>query len=159
MPPRKRPGRKAMSIELAKKIFEVEASQDRVWRLIGKVIFSSLPGMENLEILDENNFRSILRMKVFGIPVSLKLKGEMTDMSPPGSFSVNLFLEAPGGLFKTDQKVAFALTPVKNGKTSVTCKATVEDLGFLPRLLLVGQARRFASGTFAAIEKRLQELA
>ena len=104
-----------MAIELSKKIFEVEASQERVWRLIGKVIFSSLPGMENLEILDENNFLSILRMKVLGIPLSLKLKGEMTDISPPDSFSVKLFLEAPGGLFKADQKVDFAMTPVKTG--------------------------------------------
>jgi len=156
---RKSPGRKAMGIELSKKIFEVEASQERVWRLIGKVIFSSLPGMENLEILDENNFRSILRMKVLGIPLSLKLKGEMTDISPPDSFSVKLFLEAPGGLFKADQKVAFAMTPVKTGKTSVVCTATVENLGFLPRLFLVGQAQSFANSTFEAIEKRLKELA
>jgi carbon monoxide dehydrogenase subunit G len=147
-----------MGMELAKKIFEVEASQERVWRLIGKVIFSSLPGMENLEILDENNFRAVLRMKALGIPLSLKLKGEMMDVSPPDSFSVRLFLEAPAGLFKADQKVAFAMTLLKSGKTSVACKATVEDLGFLPRLLLAGQARSFANATFESIEKRLKEL-
>ena len=148
-----------MDLELAKKMFEVEASQERVWRLIGKVIFSSLPGMENLEILDENNFRAILRMRVRGIPLSLKLKGEMTDISPPDSFAVKLFLEAPGGLFQADQKVAFAMTPVKSGKTSVVCAATVKNLGFLPRLFLVGQAQSFANSTFEAIENRLKELA
>jgi len=148
-----------MTTELAKKIFEVEASQERVWRLIGKVIFSSLPGMENLEILDENNFRAILRMKTLGIPLSLRLKGEMTDISPPDSFSVRLFLVAPGGWFKADQKVAFAMTPLKKEKTSVACMATVENLGFLPRLFLIGQAQSFANSTFEAIEKRLKELA
>ncbi|HYB21743.1 MAG TPA: hypothetical protein VEH09_12480 [Thermodesulfobacteriota bacterium] len=159
MPRRKNPGPKAMATELAKKIFEVEASPERVWRLIGKVIFSSLPGMENLEILDENNFRAILRVKTLGILLSLKLKGEMTDISPPDFFSVKLFLEAPAGLFQAEQKVAFAMTPLKSGKTSVTCKATVENLGFLPRFLLAGQARSFANSTFEAIEKRLKELA
>jgi carbon monoxide dehydrogenase subunit G len=148
-----------MGRELAKKIFEVKASQERVWRLIGKVIFSSLPGMENLEILDENNFRAILRMKASGIPLSLKLRGEMTDISPPESFAVNLFLEAPGGLFKADQKVAFAMAPAKNGKTSVSCTATIQNLGFLHRFFLVGQAQSFANSTFEAIEKRLKELA
>jgi carbon monoxide dehydrogenase subunit G len=102
MPHHKSLGREAMPIELAKKNFEVEASPERVWRLIQKVIFSSLPGMENLEILDENNFRAILRIKVLGIPLSLKLKVEMTDISPPESFSIKLFLEPPGGLFQSD---------------------------------------------------------
>jgi carbon monoxide dehydrogenase subunit G len=148
-----------MAIELVKKNFEVGASPERVWRLIGKVIFSSLPGMENLEILDENNFRAILRMKVLGIPLSLKLKGEMTDISPPESFSVRLSIEGPGGLFKADQKVTFSMTPVDNGTTSVLCKAMVENMGSLPRLFLLGQARHFANSTFEDIEKRLKELA
>jgi hypothetical protein len=148
-----------MPIDIAKKNFEVEASQERVWRLIGKVIFSSLPGMENLEILDENNFRAILRMKVLGIPLSLKLRGEMTDISPPESFSVKLFLEAPGGLFQSDQKVSFAMSPAEGGKTGVACEALMEGMGSLPRILLLGEARRFAQATFGAIEKRLYELA
>ena len=115
--------------------------------------------MENLEILDENNFRSILRMKVLGIPLSLKLKGEMADISPPESFSVKLFLEAPGGLFQSGQKVSLAMSPGERGKTGVTCKASVESMGPLPRILLLGEARRFAQATFGAIEKRLKELA
>lgn len=64
----------------------IEASRDRVWRLIGKVIFSSLPNMENVEILDESSFRALLRMKVLGLGLNMKLKGEMVDMVPPGIF-------------------------------------------------------------------------
>lgn len=137
----------------------IEASRDRVWRLIGKVIFSSLSNMENVEILDENNFRAILRMKVLGLPVNMKLKGEMVDISPPDSFSVKLLIKGLGGWFQADQKVTFAMTPVEQGKTALACKATVENIGLLPRLLLLGEARRFARSTFEAIEKRLQELA
>jgi carbon monoxide dehydrogenase subunit G len=148
-----------MELKLAEKSFEVEASQDRVWRLIGKVIFSSLPGMENMEILDENNFRAVLRMKTLGFPVTVKLKGEMMDVEPPDSFSVKLFIEGLGGLFKADQKVAFAMRPLEKKKTAVNCRATVQDMAFLPRLFLLGQARSFAHSTFEAIEKRLKELA
>ena len=147
------------SLLLDERNFVVGASQERVWRLIGKVIFSSLPGMEQMEILDENTFRALLRMTFLTRPVALKLKGEMVEMEPPDSFSVMLHLEGPGGLFRADQKVSFFLAPAGEGQTRVGCKATVEKMGLGPRLLLLGEARRFARSTFAAIEKRLQELA
>ena len=147
------------SLLLDQRNFVVGASQDRVWRLIGKVIFSSLPGLENMEILDENTFRALLRTQILGFRVSLKLKGKIVDMEPPNFFSVKLFLAGPGGFFKADQKVTFAMTPVEQGKTALACKAAVENMGFLPRLLLLGEARRFARSTFEAIEKRLKELA
>jgi hypothetical protein len=35
----------------------------------------------------------------------------------------------------------------------------MEGMGFLQRIFLAGQARGFARDTFAAIEKRLKELA
>ena len=147
------------SLLLDERNFVVGASQERVWRLIGKVIFSSLPGLENMEILDENTFRALLRTQILGFRVPLKLKGKIVDMEPPNSFSVKLFLAGPGGLFKADQKVTFAMTPVEQGKTALACKAAVENMGFLPRLLLLGEARRFARSTFEAIEKRLKDLA
>jgi carbon monoxide dehydrogenase subunit G len=147
------------STVLAQKDFVVNAPRERVWRLIGKVVFSVLPGMENMEILDENNFRAILRVRMMGFEWPLKLRGEMTDISPPESFSVKLFLEGVGGLVKAGQKVSIAMTPAEGSKTSVACKATLEEMGFLPRTLFSGQARSFARTTFEAIEKRLKELA
>ncbi|KPK85435.1 MAG: hypothetical protein AMJ94_19110 [Deltaproteobacteria bacterium SM23_61] len=144
---------------LAQKEFIVNTTPDRVWRLIGKVIFSVLPGMESMEILDENNFRALLRVKMMGFEWVLKLKGEMVDISPPESFSVRLLLEGLGGLVKADQRVALVMTPVENGKTAVACRAAAEGMGFLQRTLLMGQARSFARQTFEAIEKRLKELA
>jgi carbon monoxide dehydrogenase subunit G len=147
------------SMLLDERNFEVPASQERVWRLIGKVIFSSLPGLERMEILDENNFRGLLRIRVLGFQVTLKLKGEILDVEPPDSFSAKLFLEGPGGMFEAGQKVAFTMTPIGAEKTRVVCKAVIEEIGFLPGLLVKGQARRFARSTFEAIEKRLKQLA
>lgn len=144
---------------IAERSFVVEAPRERVWHLIGKVIFSSLPGMEKVEILDESNFRALLRMKVSLAELSMKLRGEIVDMSPPDFFAVKLALEGPGGLFRMDQKVTMVLTSVERGRTVVACKATAERMGILFRKLLLGQARRFARSTFEAIEKRLQDLA
>ncbi len=148
-----------MEIDLAEKNFEVQATQERVWRLIGKVIFSSLPGMERMEILDENNFRAVLRMKALGVRLNMGLRGEMKNVSPPDSFSVRLFIQGLAGFFRADQTVSFNMTPLAKEKTAVSCKASIRDLGFLPRLFLLGQARAFASSTFDSIERRLKELA
>lgn len=148
-----------MNKGIAERNFVVEASRERVWRLMGKVIFNSLPGMEKVEILDDSNFRALLRMKVSLAELSIKLRGEMVDMSPPDSFAVKLALEGPGGLFRMNQKVTLALTSVEKGRTAVACKATAERMGILFRGLLLGQARRFARSTFESIEKRLQDLA
>lgn len=145
--------------EIAEKNFVVNTSRERVWRLIGKVIFSSLPGMEQVEILDENRFRALLRMKVLGVALNMKLEGEMVDISPPEHFSVRLALEGPGGVLKMKQKVTFAMTTVEKGKTAVACKAAVEEMGVFFRAMFLGQAQHFAKSTFVAIENRLQDLA
>ncbi len=147
-----------METVLDERNFLVDASPERVWKLIGKVIFSSLPGMEKMEILDENNFRALLITRVMGVQLTLKLKGEMVDVEPPDSFAVKLFLEGPGGVVKANQRVSFAMTP-EESKTRVACKAVMEQMGVLRGLLLTGQARSFARSTFEAIEKRLKELA
>jgi carbon monoxide dehydrogenase subunit G len=135
---------------LAEREFIVNATPDRVWRLIGKVIFSVLPGMESMEILDENNFRALLRVKMMGSEWVLKLKGEMVDISPPESFSVRLILEGLGGLVKADQKVAFAMTPAEGRKTSVAAGRQRKKWAFAKVPFRPGPG--FAR-TFEAIEK------
>ncbi len=139
--------------------FEVPASQERVWRLIGKVIFSSLPGLERMEILDESNFRGVLRIRILGLQITLKLEGRMLDVQPPDSFSVRLLVEGPAGMFKADQRVTFTITPVEAETTNVVCRGVIDEIGFLAGLLVKGPARSFARSTFDAIEKRLNELA
>jgi hypothetical protein len=50
---------------------------------------------------------------------------------------------------------ASAMSPAEGEKTGVACKASVESMGSLPRILFLGEAWRFAHATFGAIEKRL----
>jgi hypothetical protein len=83
----------------------------------------------------------------------------MMDVEPPDSFSVRLFIQGLGGFLQADQKVSFTMSALEKKKTAVHCKASLRELGFLPRLFLLGQARSFANSTFEAIERRLKELA
>jgi carbon monoxide dehydrogenase subunit G len=145
--------------EIGSRDFVVNASQERVWRLIGKVMLSSLPDMEEMEILDEKNFRAMLRVKVSFLEFKMKLKGEIADMAPPDSLAVNIGLAGLGGHFRMNQKVALKMTSAEGGKTTVACRAMALDMGTLSRVLFLGQARRFAQSTFETIERRLQELA
>jgi carbon monoxide dehydrogenase subunit G len=148
-----------MNTVIASRDFVVGAPRERVWRLIGKVILSSLLGMEEVEILDENNFRAFLRVKVSFLGLKMKLRGEIVDMVPSHSLGVHLFVEGPGGLFKMSQKVILVMASVEGGKTAVACKAAAESAGALSRALLMPQARRFARGVFETIEARLRDLA
>jgi carbon monoxide dehydrogenase subunit G len=148
----------AMEKEIAWRNFEVDAPQVRVWRLIGKVIFSCLPGMEEVEVADELHFRAVQRMKVAGIGVRMRLRGEIVDITPPQSLAVNLTVEAPGGLVKMKQKVAIGMTAIGPGKTAIVCKATTEGIGGLFGWVLLSQARPFVRALFEAMEKRLQYL-
>ncbi|MGB9699352.1 MAG: SRPBCC domain-containing protein [Thermodesulfobacteriota bacterium] len=146
------------NIVVAEKKFSVPSSAERVWRLLGKVIFSSLPQMENIEILDENNFRAILKTKILGAELNLKVKGEVVDIEPPENLTVRLSLSGPGIFSEIDQRVCFKITAEGKEKAGVECKAILEKIGRLSRFLLGGEIKEFAEGTFAAIEKRLQEL-
>ena len=148
-----------MNTEVASRNFVVDASRERVWRLIGKVIFSSLPSMEEVEIEDDRSFRAFLRVKVLLLELRMKLNGEIVDMVPPDSLAVTISLDGLRGLFKMKQKVTIDITFVETGRTGVTCKTMVEGMGILSRVFSLGQARHFAQLTFEAIERRLKELA
>ena len=148
-----------MSIILAEREFTLAAPQDRVWRLLGKVSLNSLPGMEQMDILDENTFRARLRVKVAFVELFMKVRGDIIDVTPPESFAVKFQMDGPGGVFTLKQTVDFAIRTIDTDRTRVACRAVAEDMGIFFRVALLGQARRFAGATFDAIENRLKELA
>ena len=147
-----------MNTEIASRNFVVDASQERVWRLVGKVILSSLPGMEEMEILDENNFKAMLKVKVSFLELRMKLRGEIVEMEAPDALGVKLTVEAPGGLFTMIQKVSVDISSIEQGRAAISCKTVAENMGIFFRVLFLKHARRFAQSTFEAIEKRLQDL-
>jgi carbon monoxide dehydrogenase subunit G len=143
-------------IEIASRNFEVEASQMRIWRLLGKVIFSCLPGMEEIEVADETSFRAIQRTRVAFMEVKMRLKGKIIDITPPHSLAVSLDLEALRGLIVMRQRVTIRVAAVMPERTEVRCRAVLNASSGLPGWLIVGQARPFVKQMFEAMEKRMR---
>ena len=148
-----------METVIAERRFVAEASIERVWDLLGRVMFDSLHGLERVNVIDERNFRAILRVKLGFISLTARLKGEMADISPPGFLAVVLRVRFLRGMLQLGQKVTFRLTAVDEGKTEVVCRAQAEGMGTLFRWLLLGKAREFAGETLSRIEERLQQVA
>ena len=123
------------------------------------MIFDSLHGLERIEIIDENNFRAVLRVKLGFIGLIAHLRGEMTEISPPRFLAVVLKMRLIGGTLQLGQRVTFALTAVDEGKTEVVCKALAQGIVILFRWPLLGKAQDFAGETLSRIEERLQQLA
>jgi len=148
-----------MNMEIASKNFVIDTSQARVWRLIGKVIFSSLTGMEEVEILDERNFRAILKEKFLFLNLKMKLKGEIAEINPPYSITVNLLIEGPWNILKMNQRVKIEMVSVDKDKTSLACKSIAEGMGIIFRMFFFKKAQDFSKSVFETIEKRLKEFA
>ncbi len=148
-----------MEIPTAETEFTVEATPKRIWDLLGRAIFDSLHGMEKVTIIDENNFNAELKTKAFGIPLTMYLRGEMTNTSPPTFLSVKLNAKSKWNLISLTQQINFTLDDAGEGKTKITCQAMAEDLNPLFRLVLLGQVKSQAKQIFASIEERLKRWA
>ena len=148
-----------MEILTAERKFTVEATRERVWDLLGRAIFDSLQGLEKMKVIDENNFRAELKTRAFGIPLTMYLRGEMTDILPPETISVRLAVRSKWNLISLVQRVTFTSNSAGEGKTEVVCKALAEDLNPLFRGALLGQVKSQANQILACIEERLKQLA
>jgi len=144
---------------LAERKFTIDASQERVWNLLGKVIFRSLPGLERIQIKDQDRFSALLRVKLGLITLSMDVSAELVDISPPQSLAVLLRMKGVWGMVALTQRVMFALRSVNHGKTEVISKATGEKVSPFLGIILIRKAKSFALDTFRKIEERLKQLA
>ena len=143
---------------IAERKFVIEASQERLWQLIGGVIFDSLPSLERMEIVDENNWSALLKVKLGLITLNMKLTGQMVEVIPPERLGVRLSIRGKGGIVRLSQKVNIAFTPIDEAKSEVACKAVAEGVGTFFKIFLLGQARGFAGSIFDKMEDRLKYL-
>ena len=147
-------------LALAQSEFVVKAPIDRVWSLMGRVITSTMPGLERMKPVDESNFRAILRVKVAFISIPMRLLGQVGGGGyETGTLTVNLKAKGMGGIIKLNQKVKFTITAVNEDETEVGCEAVAEDLDLLSRVLLLGIVRKMGKDILAKIEKRLKQIA
>ena len=148
-----------METLIAEKKITTEASRERVWDLLGTLIFDSLSGLEKMEIIDENNFRAELKAKAFGLPLVFSLRGEMIDISPPSALTVKLSTASKWNLVTLVQRIAFQVEPGSDGGATMICRAAAEDLSPLIRWVLLGQVKSMAAEIFDSMERGLKQLA
>jgi carbon monoxide dehydrogenase subunit G len=70
---------------------ELPASREVVWAKLNdpEILKACIPGCEELEKTDEQNFRAVAKMKVG--PVSARFRGKVTlsDLDPPNGYKIS----------------------------------------------------------------------
>jgi hypothetical protein len=143
---------------IASKKFVVDASLERVWGLMGRVIINNLRGLEQMQMIDENNFSALLRVKMAFIGIPMRLRGQVVGGSV-GALAVLLKAKGMCGMVKLDQKVAFTATQISEGKTEIICESVAQGLNFLLSIFIMGMVKSMAKDTLDRIEKRLKQIA
>ena len=154
LPPRN-PGEHPVKTPIAKKQFAIEASQQRVWNLLGRVIYQCLP-LEKMDIVDETTFYADLRWRLAFINIPLRLRGKFVDISPP-SF-LGCLLSVKKGIIQRELEVTFRLNPISQDKTEVTCMAEGEETRPPLKWIVKREQQRFAENVFDSIRARLEQL-
>lgn len=142
---------------LAERKFTVGTQRQRVWSLLGRVIFDSLQ-LERFHARDDRNFDALLRVKLAFFSLPMQVEGLMADISPPESLTV--LLEVRGlRIIQLSQKVTIALSQAEGGKTEVACKASMERMSAFFRPFLIGKAKSLGGQVLGNLEENLQRLA
>ncbi len=148
------PGDRLMKAPIVQRQFVIEASQQRVWDLLGRTVYGCLP-LEKMNIVNETTAYAVLRWRLGFISLPLDLKLELVDISPPGLLGSKIWVKKQV-IQLVALKVTFTLRPVNKGRTEVVCTAMEEGGGTILRWLLGGQQRSFTEGMFDSIRARLE---
>lgn len=138
--------------------FVLEASQERIWGLLGRVIIDSLE-MERFHARDDRNFNALTKVKVAFITITMQVSGTMTDISPPKALSVLLEVKGIGGMIQLNQKTTFTLSARNKDQTEMVCQMSGERIGFPLGIFLMPRVKSFAGEILESIERRLRQIA
>jgi len=148
-----------MAEVIVERKFVLKASRNRIWNLIGKTVLGKLPGLERIEIIDENNIRGLLRVRIAFIPLTMLLHVEVVDIPPPQSLVIMLRAQSKWSIVQLNQKITFTLSAIDEDKTEVACKSTAEKIGALLRLIALRKLTKLAEDSLNSIEERLRQVA
>ena len=144
---------------IAERKFVLEATRDRVWNLIGRVVLGNMPGLERIEVIDETNIRGLLKVRVAFVTFPMHLQVKVVEFEPPRLFGVLLSSKSKWGIIGLNQRATFILNSVNTNKTEVVCKSVAEGMGTLFRLIALWRVKSLATETLNSIEERLKQIA
>ena len=148
-------GHRLMKAPIVQRQFVIEASQQRVWDLLGRTIYRCLP-LEKMNIVNETTAYAVLRWRLGFISLPLNLKLELVDISPPSLLGSKIWVKKRA-IQLASLKVEFTLRPIDKDKTEVICTGMEEDRGTIAGWLVRGQQRSFAEDMFDSIKARLEQ--
>lgn len=143
---------------VAEEKFVINTSQERVWELVGDAIIGSLQ-LERMQIMDENNFAGVVKMRMGFIRLPLHLKIQLVDVAAPSSLTAKVVAKTKPAMLAITEETKIVLTPINNSQTEVMAKASVGEMGPLLRLLLFWKIRSFAQDVLGGIRKYFERVA
>jgi uncharacterized protein len=137
---------------------ELPASREVVWAKLNdpEVLKACIPGCEELEKTDEQNFRAVAKVKVG--PVSARFKGKVTlsDLDPPNGYKISG--EGEGGIAGFAKGGATVGLAEKDGGTLLSYNVEAQIGGKLAQLgqrLIGGTAKKLADQFFSNFAKTI----
>jgi len=137
---------------------ELPASREVVWAKLNDpdVLKACIPGCEELEKTDEQNFRAVAKVKVG--PVSARFKGKVTlsDLDPPNGYKISG--EGEGGIAGFAKGSATVGLAEKDGGTLLSYNVEAQIGGKLAQLgqrLISGTAKKLADQFFSNFAKTI----
>ncbi|TAK47922.1 MAG: carbon monoxide dehydrogenase [Xanthobacteraceae bacterium] len=138
--------------------FQLDASRQAVWDLINDPVALKIciPGCEELEQVEENGFRAVVKVKVG--PVSARFKGRLTlsDLDPPNGYRISG--EGEGGIAGFARGGATVTLTEKDGGTELSYAVEAKIGGKIAQLgqrLVNGAAKKFADDFFARFAEQV----
>jgi len=137
---------------------ELPASREVVWAKLNDpdVLKACIPGCEELEKTDEQNFRAVAKVKVG--PVSARFKGKvmLSDLDPPNGYKISG--EGEGGIAGFAKGSATVGLAEKDGGTLLSYNVEAQIGGKLAQLgqrLISGTAKKLADQFFSNFSKTI----
>jgi carbon monoxide dehydrogenase subunit G len=135
---------------------QLDAPRDVVWARLNdpEVLKACIPGCEELEVIEDNGFRAVAKVKVG--PISARFSGRvaLSDLDPPNGYRIAG--EGEGGIAGFAKGGASVKLADKDGGTSLAYAMEVQIGGKLAQLgqrLISGTAKKLADQFFATFAK------
>ncbi|MBM2832196.1 MAG: subunit of carbon monoxide dehydrogenase [Dehalococcoidia bacterium] len=122
---------------------KIAAPIDKVWCAIMDVpsVAALMPGLEKIEKIDDKTYKSTMKSKVAGVPVSFELLTTITEMEAPSMLKTVTDGKALGGLGRVSQNQTLRLKATSDCEVEVNYEADV---------MLVGRLGTFGERIFRA---------
>ena len=137
---------------------QIEAPRDKVWAFLldPNQVGSCGPGVESIDVIDEDHFRAKAKVGVGFIAAKFTVDMTMAEKTPPDLAILKAHGQAPGSA--VDATARMALSGPAEGPTTMDWSADVAISGTLASVgarMIEGTANKMIGQTFDCIRAKL----